>query len=113
MVAYPRYEEPQRLIAAMTIEDRVVELARQAGIRVSDCGWNLGQGMDHPGPHRLDIHVGNRTVHVYFTDLELAAYRGTVKLYGTDIKLMRVIDRLQAALLRPALLRRRAPSQHH
>lgn len=67
-------EEPQRIDAATAIESRMKELAEQTGFTINCGEWNLGQGMNHRGPHRLDVRVSDRTVRLYFTDDELIAY---------------------------------------
>jgi hypothetical protein len=67
-------EERQRLSAAAAIQSKVKSLAMQMGMEVLDCMWNMRQGMNHVGPHRLDIRSAHQDTKIYFSDLELISY---------------------------------------
>lgn len=70
------FDESERMIAPAAVEAKVIQLTDDFGIAVDKSVWNLGMGMDHTGPHRLDVHLGEYVLRIYFTDHELARYWG-------------------------------------
>jgi hypothetical protein len=87
--------ERQRLAAALAIEDRIDQLAAESGMTVMSAVWNLNQGMDHPGPHRLDVGVEECSARIYFTDNELFAYASGAADSMVDERLRFIISDIQ------------------
>ena len=86
---------PLKIMAAMAIEAKVKELAVQTGFAIHSGGWNLGQGMQHAGPHRLDVLVGDQSIRIYFTDHELLAFLRDKEKEATEVRLHRLVSRLR------------------
>lgn len=63
-----------RVACAAMIEQRIKALAYEKGMPSCTCAWNLGQGWENSGPHRLDVGIRDGTVKIYFTDVELVAF---------------------------------------
>lgn len=99
VVCVTYFDESARLIAASEVEKKIIQFTCELGIPVDQCIWNLGLGMDHMGPHRLDVHFGENAFRIYFTDHELACYWGPVETPSTDNRLRELMGRLSDLLL--------------
>jgi hypothetical protein len=95
----PHHDEQERLAAAAEIQHRITELTRKMGVTVSTMVWNLDQGMNHSGPHRLDICIAGKVTKIYFTDNELVAFPGKQPAFGTQARLERIVRQCQDARL--------------
>lgn len=93
------FNEPERLAAAAVVEARLVKLAEEYGITFDHCVWNLDQGMNNGGPHRLDIHFCGSALRIYFTDYELASYWGMGETTTTDARLRELTAGMHDVLL--------------
>ena len=98
-----------RMACAALIEQRIKILAHETGIPPCACNWNLNQGWENAGPHRLDIDIKDGTVKVYFTDAELMAYDEFVDREKTDVRLRYLLNELEedALLATPAWVMKR------
>lgn len=94
MVKVTYFDEAERMVAAAAVEEKVIRLSDSLGIPIDKCVWNLGLGMDHTGPHRLDVYLGEYIVRIYFTDHELACYWGLGNTTFTDDRLRELVGRL-------------------
>ena len=103
------FDEPERWMAAAAVEKKVIELAEGIGISVDKCVWNLGLGINHTGPHRLDVHFGEYVVRIYFTDHELAGYWGMEETTLTDNRLRQLMERMSDII---SALNAHASSEH-
>lgn len=99
MVRTAHFNEAERLVAAGRVEARLVKLAEGYDITFDKCVWNLDQGMNHRGPHRLDVHYRGYVLRIYFTDDELAAYWAMEQTSMTDTRLHELIAGLHDILL--------------
>jgi hypothetical protein len=88
------FYKQKRQLGTIAIESKVAELALRTGLAGSKCVWNLGQDMDHSGPHRLDICINNRISKVYLTDHEIAAYAGKYDRYHIEPRLQYAVSKL-------------------
>lgn len=88
------FNEAERREAAVAIEIRLAGLGSVFDIAIDKYVWNLDQGMNHCGPHRLDVHFCGHVVRIYFTDAELAAYREMGETGMTDNRLHEILVRI-------------------
>lgn len=95
-VAY--FNEAERRIAASAVEAKFEELSKEIGIAVDNYVWNLDQGMNHRGPHRLDVHLRRHVLRIYFTDRELAEYWGMEEKTIINTRLRELMARLHDLL---------------
>lgn len=93
MEAVTYFNESERMRAATTIEANVMQFSNELGLSVTQCVWNLNLGMNHCGPHRLDVHFGDFVLRIYFTDCELASYWWMQETTRTDDRLSQLIAR--------------------
>jgi hypothetical protein len=89
------YDAKTRQLCAAAIEARVMGLALKMGVTITDCSWNLGQGMHHSGTHRLDVGTGEEVDKIYFTDFELFTGLHHPDNPVLEEKLRRLIHRLR------------------
>jgi hypothetical protein len=87
---------PERRRAACEIENAVKRIAFYGTDMRATCVWNLGQEMDHTGPHRLDVSVGELACRLYFTDGELLDYNTGDSVQEVDFRLDVVLSKLFA-----------------
>lgn len=80
--------------AAAFIEETVRELALEYNLSISSFVWNLGQGFDFPGPHRLDLFLANTAIKVYFTDDELIRHMDRSRRHETKQRLRALLSEL-------------------
>lgn len=80
--------------AASFIEETVRKLASEYGLAVSSCVWNLGQGFDSQGPHRLDLFLTNTAIKIYFTDEEFIHFVDGRRGYETRHRLRTLLSEL-------------------
>jgi hypothetical protein len=92
-------EDQSAAVAAAVIERKVAEFASNAGARLSECYWTSGKTLNCSGLHRMNIRIGGKTAHVYFTCNEVDAYSNGQGSQATDIRLERVIDELYQAAM--------------
>lgn len=98
MVQVAYFDEVERRIAASAVEAKFEELAKEIGIAVDNYVWNLDQGMNHCGPHRLDVHLRRHVLRIYFTDRELAEYWGMEEKAIINTRLRELMARLHDLL---------------
>lgn len=83
-----------RLKGAAAVEEKVKEIALQSRRGVPHCVWDLDQGMNHAGQHRLDVCVAQIEVRLYFTDQELISYPNDEQHYHVDNRLQHALGKL-------------------
>lgn len=105
MQSETRIEDQSIAAAAAVIEKKVTEFASNAGTRLSECCWTSGHTLSSSGLHRMNICIGGKTAHVYFTCHEIDAYSNGHGTQATDIRLERVIEELHRAAMPSAVLR--------
>lgn len=88
------FNEDQRLIAAAAVEASVYKIAKHFGMSVERCLWNCDTGMNHSGPHRMDIHISGLSIRTYISDDELAAYWSRQNTGDTDVRLYHLLNGL-------------------
>lgn len=94
LVKQVHFGEAERRVAAAAIEARIGVVAARFGIGIGRCVWNLDLGMNHSGPHRLDMHLEEEVVRLYFSDHELCAYWETGETTNTELRLQEFFSRL-------------------
>jgi len=99
VVTVTYFNEPERMAAANAVEAKFVALANEFGLAIDKCVWNLDMGMNHSGPHRLDVHFEDYVLRVYFTDRELAEYWGSQEVAFTDNRLRELVENLHDIIL--------------
>ncbi|WP_334188741.1 hypothetical protein, partial [Noviherbaspirillum sp.] len=92
------FDASQRAVAAAAIEGRLTAISRRLALNIEKFVWNHGEGMNHKGPHLLDITVSEHVIRIYFTDQELACYWGEPVSMGTDARLEALCSSLQQVL---------------
>lgn len=99
MVKHVYFDESARRGAAAEIETKIKAISAKVGIHIRRCVWNLDMGMNHDGPHRLDVHVEGHVLRIYFSDHELARYWGMEETEVTDNRLQELLVRLPDLLV--------------
>jgi hypothetical protein len=99
MQSQTRIEDQSAAVAAAVLERKVAEFATNAGTRLSECYWTSGQTLSSSGLHRMNIRIGGKTAHVYFTCHEIDAYSNGQDSQATDVRLERVIEELYRAAM--------------
>lgn len=83
-----------RLKGAAAVEDKVKEIALQSHRGVPHCVWDLDQGMNYAGQHRLDVCVAHIEIRLYFTDQELMCYADDERQCHVDHRLQQALGKL-------------------
>ena len=62
-----------RLAGADVISSIAREIAREKGITLAKCEWDIGEDFAHEHAHRMDMFTDEKSVRLYFPDLALTA----------------------------------------
>jgi hypothetical protein len=90
----------ERSVGASAIATEAAALAVAQDVVIVDCVWDIGSDLTHEHAHRLDLVTADKSVRVYFPELELTTT-------GHAYRSKRITERLQRAI---AQLRPRAPA---
>lgn len=85
--------------AARIVESVLAGLAEEMCLERPHCRWNLDQGWDHAGPHRLDVVIDDTSKKAYFTDDALLAFNDQRAGPGKQLNLRRMLNDLQMMAL--------------
>jgi hypothetical protein len=83
-----------RAAGAETIAARAVALAKEKGVDITQCVWDMGEDLTHEYAHRLDLFTETNTARIYFSDLELTALQNDARRMRTEDRLNNAIDKL-------------------
>src|SRR5450830_1554739 len=90
----------ERTAGAAAIAAKAVAIALAQEVEIVDCVWDIGADLGHEHAHRLDLVTADKSVRVYFTELELTTT-------GHAYRAKRITERLQRAI---AQLHQSAPA---
>lgn len=90
----------ERNVGANAILIQANALAFAQNVQLIDCIWDIGTDLTHEHAHRLDLITREKSVRVYFRELELTTN-------GHTSRSKRVTERLQRAI---AQLMQRTPA---
>ena len=80
-----------RLAGAEAISARAREIGMENELVISECVWDIGEACGLQHAHRLDLSTTEKSVRLYFPDLELTTA-------GNDARKKRTEDRLHNAI---------------
>lgn len=84
----------ERTAGAEMISSWAVAIAKEKGVAITQCVWDMGDDVSHEYAHRLDLFADTGTVRVYFRDLELTSSKNDARRKRTEDKLKSAIDKL-------------------
>ncbi|SRR5450830_546814 len=90
----------ERSVGAAAIATEASALAAGQEVLIVECVWDIGTDLTHEHAHRLDLVTADKSVRVYFPELELTTT-------GHAYRAKRITERLQRAI---AQLHQSAPA---
>lgn len=84
----------RRLAGAEAIVAKAIALAKESGIEIERCVWDIGEDLNHEHAHRLDLFTKEKTVRLYFPDLELTAFEHGMRKKRTEDRLKGAVAQL-------------------
>jgi len=86
----------ERTAGAAAIAAKAVAIALAQEVEIVDCVWDIGADLGHEHAHRLDLVTADKSVRVYFTELELTTSGNAARTKRTEERLQRAIAQLFA-----------------
>lgn len=80
-----------RMAGAEILSAKARAIGLEQGVLIGECTWQIGDDLDHQHAHRLDLLAADKTVRLYFPDLELTTS-------GNASRARRSEDRLRDAI---------------
>jgi hypothetical protein len=83
-----------RLAGAATIAEKAKKLAAEAGVELVGCTWEIGDDFADAHVHKLDIATVEKSVRIYFPDIELTDVERNSRSKRTEGRLRNAISQL-------------------
>lgn len=90
----PNATRMERSDGAAAISARAVALAQAQDVQIVECVWDIGADLTHEHAHRLDLITADKSVRVYFPDLELTTSGNASRTKRSEERLQRAIAQL-------------------
>ena len=83
-----------RAAGAATVAAKALEIALAQDVQIVDCVWDFGADLGHEHAHRVDLVTAEKSVRIYFTELELTTTGHTSRAKRMEERLQRSIAQL-------------------
>ena len=90
-----------RQAGADAISELAIAIAAKKGTTISKPSWDFGDDCAHEYAHRLELFTEEKSVRIYFSDVELTKWESMVRQNRTASKLTSAIDQLTVRLHSP------------
>jgi len=84
----------ERMAGAEILSEKARAIALKQGVVIDECAWQIGDDLDHEHAHRLDLHTADKTVRLYFPDLELTTSGNAARAGRSENRLRDAIAQL-------------------
>jgi len=84
----------ERSVGTAAVAAQAQALALDAGVQIVDVVWDIGTDLTHEHAHRLDLVTADKSVRLYFTELELTTSGHPARSKRIDERLQRAIAQL-------------------
>jgi len=81
----------ERSDGAAAISAKALQLGVELGVQIVECVWDIGDDLTHEHAHRLELVGAEKSVRVYFRELELTTA-------GNAARSKRIEERLERAI---------------
>lgn len=84
----------ERMAGAEILSEKARAIALKQGVVIDECAWQIGDDLDHEHAHRLDLLTADKTVRLYFPDLELTTSGNAARTRRSENRLRDAIAQL-------------------
>ncbi|MFL9878106.1 hypothetical protein PQR63_06940 [Herbaspirillum rhizosphaerae] len=84
----------ERSAGAAAISAKAMAIALGQEVQIVDCVWDIGADLTHEHAHRLELVTAEKSVRVYFRELELTTADNASRGKRIDERLQRAIAQL-------------------
>ena len=90
-----------RQAGAEAISEMAIAIGVRKGTTIAKSSWDFGEDYAHEYAHRLELFTEEKSVRIYFSDVELTKWGSMVRQNRTASRLTSAIDQLTVRLHSP------------
>lgn len=83
-----------RMDGAAALSAKAMSIGAELGVPDLECVWDMGEDLAHEHAHRLELITAEKTVRLYFPDLELSTAGNTSRAMRSENRLRQAISQL-------------------
>lgn len=83
-----------RMAGAEALSAKARAIGLQQGVTIDECVWQIGEDLEHEHAHRLDLIAADKTVRLYFRDLDLTGSDNAARAKRSEERLHNAIAQL-------------------
>ena len=85
----------ERNDGAAAISAKALQLGVEQGVQIVECVWDIGDDLTHEHAHRLELVGADKSVRVYFRELELTSTGNAGRSKRVQERLQRAIEQMR------------------